>query len=113
GRTPPPSRGSARYAPPPTDIRSPHCAPPTEVAQPLHKDNDPLAPCTGCGWSKEADGQRLRPLLRLRHERPRSRAANQPNDPAPFQVANGVAPSTSPPACRVAERHSQRHSPNT
>ena len=55
----------------------------------------------------DPDARWFRTLLRTRRDRPRRRAANQPNDPAPAQVAHGVAPSACRPGREGARRHSQ------
>src|SRR5262249_54908797 len=48
-----------------------------------------------CGTEEPNNWHRR--LLRPRRDRPRRRAANEPNDPAPVKIAHGVAPFALPP----------------
>src|SRR5262245_64556795 len=57
---------------------------PAEFVQPLHKGGDRLADHRRRGPAKEPDSWQLRRLLRARRKRPRSRAADQSDELAPF-----------------------------
>src|SRR5262249_2056036 len=80
---------------------------PTQLVQTPHERGDPRT-LGQCGArSKIPDSPQSRGLLPLRRNRPRSRAADQPNDPAPAKIAHGVAHSACRPGRELARRHSQ------
>src|SRR5262249_20091595 len=56
---------------------------PTEFAEPLHERGDPLALDGSRARTQEADGRHFSRLLRACRERPRSHAAEQPDELAP------------------------------
>src|SRR5262249_18470375 len=59
---------------------------PAEFAQALHECSDPIAVERSRARAQVADRRQLRRLLRARREGPRSRAADERDDVAPFQL---------------------------